>query len=86
MGVKEEEVSSKKRELEVLVEEELRLDSTIQASQAEIQALIRTLADIEFLLGETRCVTYPEPYLPCVAVKRFKIPVTSCVLLFPLRL
>ena len=45
---------SKKRELEVLVEEEARLGTTIQASQAQIQALIRTLADIDFLLGETR--------------------------------
>jgi hypothetical protein len=47
-------VKSKKRELEVLVEEEARLDSSIQASQTEIQNLIRTLADIEFLLGETK--------------------------------
>ena len=53
-GVQEEEVHSKKRELEVLVEEEAKLGSNIQASQTEIQNLIRTLADIEFLLGETR--------------------------------
>jgi hypothetical protein len=55
-GVQEEEVKSRKRELEVLVEEEARLGSSMQASQAHIQALIRTLADIDFLLGETRSV------------------------------
>jgi hypothetical protein len=55
-GVQEEEVKSRKRELEVLVEEEARLGSSMQASQAQIQALIRTLADIDFLLGETRSV------------------------------
>jgi hypothetical protein len=57
-GVQEEEVKSRKRELEVLVEEEARLGSSMQASQAQIQALIRTLADIDFLLGETRSVSY----------------------------
>jgi hypothetical protein len=56
--VQEEEVKSRKRELEVLVEEEARLGSSMQASQAQIQALIRTLADIDFLLGETRSVSY----------------------------
>ena len=44
----------KKRELEVLIEEEKVLGSNISTSQKEIETLVKALADIDYLLGETR--------------------------------
>ena len=50
----EEEVNSKKRELELLVEEEKELSSSIKSSQREMENMMKTLTDIEYLLGETK--------------------------------
>ena len=44
---------SKKRELEVLVEEEAKLGADIKKSQKEIESLIKGLEDVEDLLNET---------------------------------
>jgi len=52
--VQEAEVHGKKRELEVLIEEEKVLGSNISTSQKEIETLVKALADIDYLLGETR--------------------------------
>ena len=46
-------MNSKKLELDVLVAEEQKLGSNISSSQKEIDNLMKTLADIEYLLGET---------------------------------
>ena len=43
---------SKKRELEVLVEEEARLGADIRKSQTEIKNLMKGLEDVEELLAE----------------------------------
>lgn len=43
---------SKKRELEVLVEEEARLGADIRKSQTEIKNLMKGLEDVEELLTE----------------------------------
>ena len=51
---KEEEVNSKKRELEMLVAEEKELNISIKSSQKEIETMMKTLTDIEYLLGETK--------------------------------
>ena len=50
----EEEVNSKKRELEMLVAEEKELNISIKSSQKEIETMMKTLTDIEYLLGETK--------------------------------
>ena len=50
----EEEVNSKKRELEVLVQEETNSMAELKKSQREIEALMKTAADIEYLLSEVR--------------------------------
>ena len=47
-------MNSKKLELDVLVEEEQKLGTNIAASQKEMEGLMKTLADIEYLLGETK--------------------------------
>ena len=44
---------SKKRELEVLVEEEAKLGADIKKSQKEIESLIKVVEDVEDLLNET---------------------------------
>ena len=43
MKAQEEEVNCKKRELEVLVEEEAKLGADIKKSQREIESLIKGL-------------------------------------------
>merc|ERR1719264_871282 len=53
LKAQEEEVNSKKRELEVLVEEEAKLGADIKKSQREIESLIKGLEDVEDLLNET---------------------------------
>ena len=45
-------MNSKKRELEVLVEEEAKLGNDLKKSQKEIELLMKGLADVEHLLGE----------------------------------
>merc|ERR1719232_289951 len=62
LKAQEEEVHSKKRELEVLIEEEQKLNSDIKKSQREIEQLVRSLADVETLLEETtgKCGEYEE--------------------------
>ena len=45
-------MNSKKRELEVLVEEEMKLGNDLKKSQKEIEQLMKGLADVEHLLGE----------------------------------
>ena len=52
--LQEEEVNSKKRELEMLVHEEKELNLNIKNSQREMENMMKTLADIEYLLGETK--------------------------------
>lgn len=52
MKAQEEEVNCKKRELEVLVEEEAKLGADIKKSQREIESLIKGLEDVEDLLNE----------------------------------
>ena len=47
-------MNSKKRELDVLVEEEAKLGADIRKSQKEIEALVKGLADVEDLLAEVR--------------------------------
>ena len=47
-------MNSKKRELELLVEEEKELSSSIKSSQREMENMMKTLTDIEYLLGETK--------------------------------
>lgn len=47
-------MNSKKRELELLVEEEKELSSSIKNSQREMENMMKTLTDIEYLLGETK--------------------------------
>merc|ERR1719234_1727506 len=62
LKAQEEEVHSKKRELEVLIEEEQKLNSDIKKSQREIEMLVRSLSDVETLLEETtgKCGEYEE--------------------------
>ena len=52
LKAQEEEVNSKKRELEVLVEEEAKLGADIKKSQREIENLMKGLSDVEDLLAE----------------------------------
>ena len=52
--MQEEEVHSKKRELDVLIEEEARLNSDIKKSQREMENLVKSLSDVEKLLEEVR--------------------------------
>ena len=47
-------MNSKKRELELLVQEEKELNLNIKNSQREMENMMKTLADIEYLLGETK--------------------------------
>ena len=47
-------MNSKKRELEMLVHEEKELNLNIKNSQREMENMMKTLADIEYLLGETK--------------------------------
>ena len=63
MKAQEEEVNTKKRELEVLIEEEQKLNSDIKKSQRDIEMLVKSLSDVEKLLEEvfTRC--FFEPFL-----------------------
>merc|ERR1719384_878625 len=62
LKAQEEEVHSKKRELEVLIEEEQKLNSDIKKSQREIEMLVRSPSDVETLLEETtgKCGEYEE--------------------------
>ena len=62
LKAQEEEVHSKKRELEVLVEEEVKLNNDIKKSQRDIEMLVQSLADVEKLLEETtgKCGEYEE--------------------------
>ena len=50
--MQEEEVHSKKRELDVLIEEEVKLNNDIKKSQKEMENLVRSLSDVEKLLEE----------------------------------
>ena len=50
--MQEEEVHSKKRELDVLIEEEARLNNDIKKSQKEMENLVKSLSDVEKLLEE----------------------------------
>ena len=61
MKAQEEEVNTKKRELEVLIEEEQKLNSDIKKSQRDIEMLVKSLSDVEKLLEEviTRCFFEP---------------------------
>ena len=54
LKAQEEEVHSKKRELEVLIEEEAKLNSDIKKSQKDIEMLVQSLADVERLLEEVQ--------------------------------
>ena len=58
LKAQEEEVNTKKRELEVLIEEEQKLNSDIKKSQRDIEMLVKSLSDVEKLLEEvfTRCL------------------------------
>ena len=49
-------MNCKKRELEVLVEEEAKLGNDIKKSQKEIEILMKGLSDVEVLLGEVSTV------------------------------
>ena len=60
MKAQEEEVHSKKRELEVLIEEEAQLNSDIKKSQYEMEMLVKSLADVEKLLEETTGIDQSE--------------------------
>merc|ERR1719376_1672122 len=61
-SLKAQEVHSKKRELDVLIEDEQKLNSDIKKSQREIEMLVRSLSDVETLLEETtgKCGEYEE--------------------------
>ena len=50
--MQEEEGHSKKRELDVLIEEEVKLNNDIKKSQKEMENLVRSLSDVEKLLEE----------------------------------
>ena len=50
--MQEEEVHSKKRELDVLIEEEVKLNNDIKKSQKEMENLVKSLSDVEKLLEE----------------------------------
>ena len=52
LKVQEEEVHTKKRELDVLIEEEARLNNDIKKSQREMENLVKSLSDVEKLLEE----------------------------------
>ena len=52
LKVQEEEVHSKKRELDVLIEEEAKLNNDIKKSQREMESLVKSLSDVEKLLEE----------------------------------
>jgi len=68
LKAQEEEVNCKKRELEVLVEEEAKLGADIKKSQREIESLIKGLEDVEDLLNEVNiilCMTRHIEYLLC---------------------
>lgn len=74
LKAQEEEVHSKKRELEVLVEEEVKLNNDIKKSQRDIEMLVQSLADVEKLLEETtgKCGEYEELETHLIeATKRF---------------
>ena len=58
LKAQEEEVNCKKRELEVLVEEEAKLGADIKKSQREIESLIKGLEDVEDLLNEVNGILY----------------------------
>ena len=60
--MQEEEVHTKKRELDVLIEEEARLNNDIKKSQKEMENLVKSLSDVEKLLEETtgKCTEYEE--------------------------
>ena len=60
MKSQEEEVNSKKKELEVLVEEEVKLGSDLKKSQKEIEMLMKGLADVEHLLAEVVLKIFSE--------------------------
>merc|ERR1719278_1274925 len=62
LKVQEEEVHSKKRELDVLIEEEVKLNNEIKKSQKEMENLVKSLSDVEMLLAETtgKCTEYEE--------------------------
>ena len=45
---------TKKRELDVLIEEEARLNNDIKKSQREMENLVKSLSDVEKLLEEVR--------------------------------
>ena len=63
MKAQEEEVNCKKRELEVLVEEEAKLGADIKKSQREIESLIKGLEDVEDLLNEVNSIPYDQQSL-----------------------
>merc|ERR1719410_2889006 len=74
LKVQEEEVHSKKRELDVLIEEEAKLNNDIKKSQREMENLVKSLSDVEKLLEETtgKCTEYEEPESHLIeATKRF---------------
>ena len=62
MKAQEEEVNCKKRELEVLVEEEAKLGADIKKSQREIESLIKGLEDVEDLLNEVNTASFMCTY------------------------
>ena len=45
-------MNSKKRELDVLIEEEAQLTKDMKQSQRDMEMLVRSLADVEQLLSE----------------------------------
>ena len=66
LKVQEEEVHTKKRELDVLIEEEARLNNDIKKSQREMENLVKSLSDVEKLLEEVQEATLSILISNCV--------------------
>ena len=72
LKAQEEEVNTKKRELEVLIEEEQKLNSDIKKSQRDIEMLVKSLSDVEKLLEEVFTRWFCEPFLTQVICRQLE--------------
>ena len=73
LKAQEEEVNTKKRELEVLIEEEQKLNSDIKKSQRDIEMLVKSLSDVEKLLEEVSSRCFCEHFLRKLFADNWKV-------------
>ena len=72
LKAQEEEVNTKKRELEVLIEEEQKLNSDIKKSQRDIEMLVKSLSDVEKLLEEVFTRSSCEHFLRLIICRQLE--------------